>query len=152
MAGKLILIKKFLQKPPRRMERLDYRRRLSWAEYSRVRQGLVPSRPTEKWLIYHRAGKLFFRRSGNGTLVYRVRFAPRGGGFEAVEAHVNADREQLDPLSHGYDCRMLDYLIDRLLLGRQVNFPLPEGLEPERAALMERIWMGDSARQGPESL
>ena len=140
----LILIKKFRSKRPRKMKPLNYHRRLSWAEYTQVRRGLAPTSPGEKWLIYHWGSKVFFRRSGNGTLVYRVRFAPKGRGFAALEAHVNADREQLDPLPPEYDCRMLDYLIDRLLLGRKAGFPAPEGLDGERSALMERIWMGDA--------
>jgi hypothetical protein len=144
----LILIKKFPKKRPRRMKPLNYARQLSWPEYTRVRRGLVPTSAAEKWLIYRWGSKIFFRRSGNGTLVYRVRFAPKGGGFAAVETHVNADSDQLDPLPPKYDCRMLDYLIDRLLLGRKVSFPVPEGMDSERAALMERIWMGNAGAAG----
>ena len=144
----LILIKKFPKKRPRRMRVLKYARQLSWPEYTQVRRGLVPTSVAEKWLIYRWGSKIFFRRSGNGTLVYRVRFAPEGGGFAAVETHVNADSEQLDPLSPEYDCRMLDYLVDRLLLGRKVSFPAPEGMDSQRAALMERIWMGDAGAEG----
>jgi hypothetical protein len=145
----LILIKNIPKKKPRRMESLDYARRLSWAEYTLVRKGFVPASPADKWLIYSWGGKVFFRRSGNGTLVYRARFAPRGRGFAAVEAQVNADREQLDPLPQEYDCRVLDYLIDRLLLGRQEEcFPAPEGMDREGAAMIEKIWMGDAAGGG----
>jgi len=141
----LILIKNFPKKRPRKLRPLDYARQLSWAEYSLVRKGLVPASVTDKWLIYCRGGKVFFRRSGNGILVYRVRFAPKDQEFAAVEAHVNADREQLDPLPPEYDCRMLDYLIDSLLLGRKVSFPAPQGMDREHLAMMERIWMGDAA-------
>ncbi|MBN2287896.1 MAG: hypothetical protein JXQ83_01090 [Candidatus Glassbacteria bacterium] len=141
----IILVKKFRGKPPRSMEPLGYRRQLTWPEYARVRRGAAPACSADKWLIYCRGGRVFFRRSGNGTLVYRVKFSQKGRGFEAVEAHVNADREQLDPLPQQYECRMLDYLIDRLLLGREAAFPVPEGTDLERAAVLERIWMGDAA-------
>ncbi len=145
----LIPFKTFRLRRSRRMKRINYSRRLSWAEYARVRKGLFPLSPSDKWLIFFRYGTLYFYRSGNGTLVYKLRFRHQGQGFEASEAWVNADPEQIDPLPENYECRLLDYLIDRLLLNREAKFPLPEGIAPEQGAMLERIWMGD-CRTGTE--
>ena len=139
----LILLKRFSLRPAGNMRPLDYRRFLSWAEYGQVRRGCLPRSSADKWLIFRRQGRFYFYRSGNGVLVYAVTFAHRGQGFEAVSAQVNADPEQLDPLPEEYECRVLDYLIDRLLLEREVSFPLPDNMDWQAGRLLERIWMGD---------
>ncbi|MEA2063657.1 MAG: hypothetical protein U9P14_08175 [Gemmatimonadota bacterium] len=141
----LIMIKKYSNKRPRWRLLAGYERDLSWAEYSRVRSGLAPSGPEDKWLIYRRGQTVYFRRSGNGTLVYKVRFAPEGGSFRAVEAHLNVGPGQLDPMPEPLERRMLDYLIDRLLLGHSAGFPVSESVDSEQAAVIERIWMGRAA-------
>ena len=63
MENGLILIKQFPYRKPGRMEPLEYGRRLSWAEYMRVRRGFFPCSPADKWLIYFRKGRVFFRRT-----------------------------------------------------------------------------------------
>ncbi|HUU27398.1 MAG TPA: hypothetical protein VM123_06270 [archaeon] len=146
----LVLFKTYKVRATRRIKKINFSRQLTWAEYARVRKGFLPLTTMDKWLIYHRSGMLYFYRSGNGILVYKVRFANREQGFEAIEAWVNGDPEQLDPLPEDYEGRLLGYLIDRLLLNLEVPFPLPEGTDSEETALLERIWMGD-CRAGPEA-
>ena len=142
----LILLKRFSLRPAGNMRPLDYCRLLSWAEYGQVRGGYLPRSSGDKWLIFRRQEKLYFYRSGNGVLVYTVAFAHRGQGCEATAAFVNADPEQLDPLPEEYERRVLDYLIDRLLLEREVSFPLPDNMDWQAGRLLERIWMGDCGR------
>ena len=139
----LIPFKTFRLRKSRRIRKINYSRQLSWAEYSRVRKGLLPLSSKDKWLIFFRSGIVYFYRSGNGTLVYKLRFRHQEQGFQASETWVNDDPEQIDPLPENYECRLLDYLIDRLLLNREVKFPLPEQMSREEGAMLERIWMGD---------
>mgnify|MGYP000209180864 CR=1 FL=1 len=139
----LIPFKTFRLRKSRRIRKINYSRRLSWAEYAMVRDGLLPLCSKDKWLIFFRRGMLYFYRSGNGTLVYKLRFRHQEQGFQASEAWVNDDPEQIDSLPENYECRLLDYLIDRLLLNREVEFPLPEQMGREKGAMLERIWMGD---------
>jgi hypothetical protein len=140
----LILIKMLRAGRPCRMRELHYSRRFTPVEYSRVRLGLVPLSPADRWFIFFHAGTLRFHRSGNGILVYEAGFARRGDHFEAVRALVNDDPAQIEPLPGDFDCRFLDYLIDRLLLDRDLPFPAPEGADAEETPLLERIWMGDN--------
>ena len=139
----LIPFKTFRLRKSSRIRRINYSRRLSWAEYGRVRKGLLPLSSKDKWLIFFRRGTVYFYRSGNGTLVYKLRFRHQGQGFQASETWVNDDPEQIDPLPENYECHLLDYLIDRLLLNREVEFPLPQQMSREKGAMLERIWMGD---------
>ena len=141
----LLPFKTFRLHASRRRKRINYSRRLSWDEYATVRKGLVPLSPGDKWLVLFRSSALYFYRSGNGTLVYKIRFRHQGEGFEACEAWVNDDPEQIDPLCENYECRLLDYLIDRLLLNREVKFPLAEQTSRQQGAMLERIWMGNAA-------
>ncbi|MBW7997366.1 MAG: hypothetical protein FVQ81_12500 [Candidatus Glassbacteria bacterium] len=143
----LVLLKKFRLKIPDSLREFPYRRVLSWEQYQRASRGLAPAGPEDKWLVLCRGGRLHFFRSGNGVLVFRVSFANRQGAFPAGRAEVNADSAQLLPQPDRYEACLLDYLIDTLLLGRRAKFPAPPGTDGERAAMLERLWMGRAAQQ-----
>ncbi len=140
---RLAFVRKFRIELPGRMNEFEYARELSWAEFARVRRGLMPLGPGDRWLIFHHRGLICCCRSGNGRLVYAVRFLNRDGGFRAVSALAGEEPPGgLPYYGPGYDRRLLDYLIDRLLLDRPAAFPLPAGLGGEEAALLERICIG----------
>ncbi|HLA40316.1 MAG TPA: hypothetical protein VJ417_09975, partial [Candidatus Glassbacteria bacterium] len=123
--GRLILLKRFRLEAKVRTREIAYRRELSWEEYRRVRQGYIPRSGSDKWLVVQRRGELQFFRSGNGTFVYAVKFKHAGGGFVAERAVVNDDPGRLAPAPDHYERKLLDYLIDRLLLGHEIEFPAP---------------------------
>ena len=127
------------------MRRFSYERRLDWQEFHRARAGFIPRSPEDQWLVLHRGGWLAFYRSGDSRLVYRVSFSNLEGAFQATRALVNASPETVTPLPDSCEARILDCLIDRLLLGRPAVFPALPGESPEQNRLTERIWMGRSA-------
>ena len=147
-SNRLVLIRKFRLLVPSRMRAFPYERNLSWAEYQRAARGVVPLSAEDKWLVLQHGGRLSFYRSGNGVLVYRVRFVNRDGCFRAVRAEVNADETQVQHQPDSYETDLLDYLTDRLLLGLDAEFPSPPGTDPGRARILERIWMGSLAARG----
>jgi len=141
-SGGLVLLRRFRPLACGRLREIEYHRELSWADYSRIRTGYVPRSSRDKWLVLHQRGELLFYRSGNGTFVYGTKFSHAGGVFHASRLVVNDDPGQLVPQPDHYERTLLNYLIERLLLGREVRFPAPPGIDSRQAELLEKIWMG----------
>jgi hypothetical protein len=116
-----------------------YRAVLGVEEFERVSQGFIPRQMEDKWFIYYEAPYLFFHRSWTGQAVYRVEFE----GMEVVQALWS---EQLakgrTPQEVEYQGRLLQFLVSNLLLGQKMKFPLPEGADRTKAALLQHTISG----------
>ena len=108
-------------------------RRVSAAEMARIEVGLIPQEMEDQWFIYVRSGTLYFHRSWTGNCIYAVRFAPEGEGFRMVAAEVNRDPAQYQESDDARDVRLIDDLVDLLLLRRPAAFP--DDASPEQRAL-----------------
>jgi hypothetical protein len=102
---------------------LPYRRSFDAGEIERLTVGLLPRQMEDKWLIYREGEWLHFHRSWTGICIYAVRLAALDVGSAVSEAWVNRDPEQYKVVDERYDTEILGYLVERLLLGRQVPFP-----------------------------
>mgnify|MGYP000109407559 CR=1 FL=1 len=112
---------------PVKHQRLRVHHRFTAAEYARLCRGLVPEAMEDKWLIFQESDWLHFHRSWTGYCIYQVRLERDGSGWAATEVRVNRDPEQYVEEDDAADLGVLAFLIDGLLLGRDV--PLPD-LEP----------------------
>ena len=101
--------------------RLD--RRFDARELEQIRFGSIPEEMEDKWFLYWQDNTLFFHRSWTGNCLYIVRFEADGEGACMVEADVNCDPEQYRYGGDEYEAAMISYLIDRLLLDRDAEFP-----------------------------
>ena len=88
-----------------------------------IRRGVVPREMEDKWFVYWKDGALHFHRSWTGFCVFEVRFACGEQGAVAVEAVVNRDAEQYGSTDDERDAKMVEYLINVLLLRRPAKFP-----------------------------
>jgi hypothetical protein len=113
---------------------LPYARTFSRAEYDRLQRGLVPDQMEDKWFIFFEDSWLFFHRSWTGTCIYAVKLREEGDGFAAAEAWVNRVPEEYRETDDAYDAKVLAFLVDRLLLGLSVSFPLREHVDPAKAS------------------
>jgi len=77
----------------------------------------------EKWFIYFEDNALNFHRSWTGLKVYQVDFEITEDKAKTINAFVNNEPEEYIPGSDDHEARMISYLIDRLLLGKEVSFP-----------------------------
>lgn len=89
-----------------------------------IARGSVPTEMEEKWFVYMEAGRLVFRRSWTGNLIYDVEARWRGDQLCLGDVRVNRDPEQYSETDDVYDRRMLRYLIAVVLLGKY-NEPSP---------------------------
>jgi hypothetical protein len=116
--------RKILPCPEARAD-LDFRERYTQSEFDRIKSGLIPIEMEDKWFIFFERPWLFAHRSWTGACIYAVRFESSEIGASAVESWVNRDTKQYKETRTDYDRAILKFLIDALLLGRPVAFPVP---------------------------
>jgi hypothetical protein len=100
-----------------------------------IARGFVPTAMEEKWFIYMDRGRLLFRRSWTGILIYDVEATWHDDQFYLGQVRVNRDPEQYRETDDDYDRRVLIYLIAVALLGEPAPFPEKHEPTPEQAAL-----------------
>lgn len=122
-------------------------RRFTSQEMTKIRKGLIPEKMEDKWFVYWHKNTLFFHRSWTGLCIYRVRFVADGTSWRMVEADVNRDPEQYRETIDGMDAGLISWLIDVLLLRKDVEYPSEEsmdGLQPLRMwSLAGRAILGE---------
>ncbi|MBI2840759.1 MAG: hypothetical protein HYX75_20775 [Acidobacteria bacterium] len=110
---------------------LGYRGELSSEEFERISCGLIPQEMEDKWFIYLDGTTLYLHRSWTGVCVYQVEFEEEAGRYSVRRALVNRDQTQYQGTDDAYDSALLHFLISNLLLGKQVEFPVPSTLSEE---------------------
>jgi hypothetical protein len=129
---------------------LAYARRFSAEEHARVVQGLVPVNMEDKWFIYFEDGLLRLHRSWTGACIYGVRLAMEGDESVVTEAWVSRATGEYTRTDDAYDARLLSFLIERLLLRRDVAFPVPDAIEGGDRASLYRHHVVGNARASDE--
>ena len=123
---------------PEARARIPFARDFDARERGRIAAGIVPQQMEDKWFIFQEDDWLFFHRSWTGVCIYAVRLGYVGLGSTVEEAWANRDPGQYAKTDEAYDVRMLSFLIDRLLLGRAVAFPV-EGENHRDSVLRHHI-------------
>ena len=114
---------------PAQRARLPVERTFTGRDYNRLAHGLIPGSMDDKWFIFMENETLFFQRSWTGVCIYQVQL---DGQHRIEDAWVNRDTEQYKETNIEYDSKLLYFLIDNLLLGHNMPFPvspnIPSGL------------------------
>jgi hypothetical protein len=121
-------------------------------EYRQLQQGLIPQEMEDKWFIYHQEDVLYFHRSWTGFCIFQVHFREVEAGYQVSQILVSRDSEQYRVSNDQDDLALLRYLIEALLLGLEVPYPLPGGLQgPVQAALSRRHQVGRTRGEQQDS-
>ena len=108
---------------------LDFNASYSGDDFERIRRGLIPRQMEDKWFIFYEEPWLYLHRSWTGRGIYGVRFQSEGSMVTAVESWVCRD-SSYKSTSAEYDLAILTFLIEGILLGRPMRFPVPGDLPP----------------------
>jgi hypothetical protein len=127
---------------PETRKRIPYARTFGATERARLVEGLLPQEMEDKWFIFYEAGWLFLHRSWTGLCIYAVLLRDEAGGCIVDEAWVNRDPAQYRETDDAHDTAMLSYLVDTLLLGRDVPFPMRNQLPADKASLLKHHVVG----------
>jgi hypothetical protein len=115
---------------PELRSRLEFEMTFSPEEYERLSLGHIPRDMDDKWFIFLEAGWLNLHRSWTGTCVYQCRVEADGANYKVAETWANRDPAQYKETNDRYDCALLAFLINNLLLGKHMPFPVPGNLPP----------------------
>ncbi len=121
---------------PEKRARIPYERTFDAKEHERLVHGLVPEQMEDKWLIFYEAPWLWFHRSWTGIAIYGVKLRPEGEGSVVEEAVVNRSPEEYRETDDAHDAAILGFLVERLLLGRDVAFPVRASFPAEKRELL----------------
>lgn len=136
---------------PAQHARLSAGWKYSNEEYLQIKQGLIPEVMEDKWFVYFQDDVLYLHRSWTGFCIFQVQFQPCGSGYQVSQVLVSRDAEQYRESSDAEDLALLRYLVDALLLGKEVPFPTPQGLQgPVQAAISQRHLVGRTRRDQPD--
>jgi hypothetical protein len=121
---------------PEARAQVPYTRTFDAAEYVRLQRGLIPEQMEDKWFILFEEPWLFLHRSWTGLCIYAVMLRTEGDGTVVEKAWVNRAPGEYRETDAADDAKMLAFLVDRLLLGLPAEFPMREGVDPEKASLL----------------
>lgn len=116
-------------------------------EVQLIARGHIPSGMDDKWFIYHEDDGVWFHRSWTGICIYRVTLQPtKAGGGIITAAVANRNPEQYKSTDEAYDKLLLLYLIEHLLLGRDVSFPVPKSVSSTAGVYQHHV-VGSANRE-----
>lgn len=134
---------------PSSVRKLSVNKSFTQEEMEQVRRGLRPREIEDKWFLFFEGNSLHVHRSWTGTCIYRARFEADSQGYVLVEAEMNADKAEYNGQSDAYEVAMLGYLIDRLLLSKQVAIPSPDSITGDQLPIWKHnvVGYGRSSRE-----
>lgn len=110
---------------PVRVSSLRVGRAYSKEEFDQISCGLIPNGMDDKWFIFLENNILYLHRSWTGKCIYEVRFIKEANNHVPSEVLVNRDPDQYKETDDRYDEKVLEFLIENLLLGNNIPFPVP---------------------------
>ena len=84
-------------------------------EFSRIRDGVIPTSMEKKWFIYFEDDHLNFHRSWTGICIYRMGLKKTPEGYKVTEILVNHDPEEYLAYDDEIELKILKTLINMLL-------------------------------------
>lgn len=127
---------------PETVKDLPFERAFNASEFAELKQGLRPKGMEDKWFIYYENETLNFHRSWTGHHVYQVKFLLADTSAKAIAVTVNRDPAEYNQPDDDYDIKILDFLINKLLLNKNVSFPSPPDLEEDKHPIYRHSMIG----------
>ena len=122
---------------------LDFQKVYSSEEFDRIKLGLSPKEMEDKWFIYYENHSLNIHRSWTGYHIYQITIqSQEDNTYKVIQTLVNRNKDQYNQQNDEYDVLLIDYLIDRLLLGKNVPFPTPTALTGEASMIFKHSMVG----------
>ncbi|MCG8574181.1 MAG: hypothetical protein MI810_04795 [Flavobacteriales bacterium] len=112
-----------IKEMPSKRAEFELNKSISKKEYEQLSLGLIPQDMDDRWFIYALGKKLFFHRSWVGSCIYIASIEKKQNEIKLTKAIVNRDKRQYWFENDEWDKKLINYLIDSLLLGKEVAFP-----------------------------
>jgi len=101
----------------------------------------------DKWFVFSESDVLYFHRSWTGNLIYKVHLSLSAEGATVRLAEVLRDKKRYKRGSRRYEAKLLEFLVEALLLGRDVEFPLPRSASSLHRGVYQHSVVGRAYRE-----
>jgi hypothetical protein len=102
---------------------IPFERTFTPTEFSILKRGFVAESMEDRWNILFHDPWLSFFRSWTGFCIYKVRFKESAGQFKIADVWVNCDCRQYGGDNVQEEVKMLSFLIQQLISGREPCAP-----------------------------
>ncbi len=106
----------------------------SEGEMDLIRRGYLPERMEEKWFLFFEDDCLYACRSWTGITIFMASFSKHAASKWSIDT-VQMPSGALTEMGSEQAKETLQFLIDRLLLGRSSTLPMDSETDPEAAAV-----------------
>jgi len=108
---------------PDQNELIEFRMDLSQVEYNQIKLGLKPGNMDSKWFIYSESDHLFFHRSWTGHCIYILKLNQADKRCYLSDLQVNRDPVQYKHHDAETERKLVQFVIEKVLLKKNVPFP-----------------------------
>ena len=109
---------------PAQREDLGFSGTFTMPEAEALKRGCIPQSMDDRWFICFAGGWLLFFRSWTSHCIFGLRLDATPEGMRAVESWVSRDPEQYGGTDIEEDRKLVQHLIDELLLHRPERLPV----------------------------
>ncbi len=100
-------------------------KKITGNEMEKIKQGLTPKEMEDKWLIFSENNFIHFHRSWTGFCIYRAEYKKtENNDFVITKLIINRNHRQYKGKDNEYDKKIFEYLLDSLLLKKNVPLPI----------------------------
>lgn len=121
---------------------IAYKAIYSKQEFDQISHGLRPSCMEDKWYMFLENMTLFIHRSWTGHCIYKIVFESKNNEYVIKETYVNRDPNQYNASDDQYDISLINFLINNLLLGKSIPFPMPSYIKKQDKSLYHHVVAG----------
>lgn len=126
---------------------LNLKRIFTEEEFEKISLGLIPEAMEDKWFIFLEDNTLYFYRSWTGECIYQITFIKQENSYFPKETLVCRDSEKYQFTSDSYDEKLLLFLIENLLLGKNTPFPILKTLATTLKGIFQHSVSGTGYRE-----
>ena len=118
---------------PNETASFDINKEISKTEYARMILGYKPKQMEDKWFAFVENDKLFFHRSWSGFCIYETEICKIEKGYLLSRTLVNRKVEEYKETNIEKDKELLHFLIDVILLGKNVSLAILKPVEIKKS-------------------
>jgi hypothetical protein len=128
---------------------VSYQRIFTKDEIEIIKKGIIPLEMEDKWFIYCKDEAINIHRSWTGVQIYRVEYHGLSENeFQVTKVQVNGDKKLYNYQGTDEEAKLLNFLIDRLLLKRQVEFAMPTNVPADQGSIFKHSTIGHGRGSG----
>lgn len=128
-------------------------KKVSKAEIKEIEKGFIPLEMEDKWFIFCEENMIYFHRSWSGDCIYIAEYKEITDNEFEIDKLIINNSEQYQSNDVEADKELFVFLLERLLLDKDVSFPSKESNTTNEEEIYKHVIVGyGSSRKDIEKL